>query len=153
MCGDDTLFCLSDDMFVFIWRRHFRNLCVVTTHSFVWVMICLFIWRRHFRNLCGDDTPMVRRAAAGKLGEFAKTVELDYVKMDLIPLFTALAQDEQVGVMTYVLWCLPNQLFTIYYTQEKCLPCSRPQDEVSTKCVSSWWNIYLWSVYITVNMK
>jgi hypothetical protein len=25
-----------------------------------------------FRNLCQDDTPMVRRAASGKLGEFAK---------------------------------------------------------------------------------
>lgn len=40
---------------------------------------------------------MVRRAAAGKLGEFAKAVEMDYLKSDLIPLFIALAQDEQVG--------------------------------------------------------
>lgn len=39
---------------------------------------------------------MARRAAAGKLGEFAKAVELDILKSDLIPLFTALAQDEQV---------------------------------------------------------
>ncbi|XP_070201288.1 serine/threonine-protein phosphatase 2A 65 kDa regulatory subunit A alpha isoform-like isoform X2 [Littorina saxatilis] len=51
--------------------------------------------RQHFRNLCGDDTPMVRRAAAGKLGEFAKAVEPEYLKSDLIPLFTVLAQDEQ----------------------------------------------------------
>lgn len=29
-----------------------------------------------FRNLCGDDTPMVRRAAASKLGEFAKVLFL-----------------------------------------------------------------------------
>ena len=28
--------------------------------------------RELFRNLCQDDTPMVRRAASGKLGEFAK---------------------------------------------------------------------------------
>ena len=28
--------------------------------------------RQHFQQLCGDDTPMVRRAAASKLGEFAK---------------------------------------------------------------------------------
>ncbi|TRY84876.1 hypothetical protein DNTS_017992 [Danionella cerebrum] len=28
--------------------------------------------RQHFRTLCSDDTPMVRRAAASKLGEFAK---------------------------------------------------------------------------------
>lgn len=39
---------------------------------------------------------MVRRAAASKLGEFAKVLELDYVKSDIIPLFTALASDEQV---------------------------------------------------------
>ena len=39
---------------------------------------------------------MVRRAAAGKLGEFAKAVEPEYLKSDLIPLFTILAQDEQV---------------------------------------------------------
>jgi serine/threonine-protein phosphatase 2A regulatory subunit A len=51
---------------------------------------------RTYRNLCGDDTPMVRRAAAGKLGEFAKVIEIDYLKSDLIPLFTALASDEQV---------------------------------------------------------
>ena len=52
--------------------------------------------RRHFRTLCSDDTPMVRRAAASKLGEFAKVLELDYVKSDIISLFTALASDEQV---------------------------------------------------------
>lgn len=46
--------------------------------------------------MCGDDTPMVRRAAAAKLGEFAKAVETEYLKSDLIPLFTALASDEQV---------------------------------------------------------
>jgi len=39
---------------------------------------------------------MVRRAAAGKLGEFAKVVELDSLKNDLIPMFSSLAQDEQV---------------------------------------------------------
>lgn len=41
---------------------------------------------------------MVRRAAASKLGEFAKVLELDYVKTDIISLFTALASDEQVSV-------------------------------------------------------
>lgn len=52
--------------------------------------------RTQFRNLCQDDTPMVRRAAAGRIGEFAKVVELDYLKSDLIPMFVNLAQDEQV---------------------------------------------------------
>ncbi|MGH0144147.1 UNVERIFIED_CONTAM: hypothetical protein FKN15_002112 [Acipenser sinensis] len=54
--------------------------------------------RQHFRTLCSDDTPMVRRAAASKLGEFAKVLELDYVKSDIIPLFTTLASDEQDSV-------------------------------------------------------
>jgi len=42
---------------------------------------------------------MVRRAAASKLGEFAKAIELEYLKSDLIPLFTALAADEQVSTV------------------------------------------------------
>jgi len=54
--------------------------------------------RSQFRNLCQDDTPMVRRAAAGRIGEFAKVVELDFLKSDLIPMFINLAQDEQVTI-------------------------------------------------------
>lgn len=52
---------------------------------------------RYFRNLCSDDTPMVRRAAASKLGEFAKVLELEHVKSEIIPMFSNLASDEQVG--------------------------------------------------------
>ncbi|XP_071495704.1 serine/threonine-protein phosphatase 2A 65 kDa regulatory subunit A beta isoform-like [Diadema antillarum] len=51
--------------------------------------------RAMFNCLCGDDTPMVRRAAASKLGEFAKVVEPEYIKSDLIPMFNSLASDEQ----------------------------------------------------------
>lgn len=51
---------------------------------------------RYFRNLCSDDTPMVRRAAASKLGEFAKVLELEHVKSEIIPMFSSLASDEQV---------------------------------------------------------
>lgn len=36
---------------------------------------------------------MVRRAAAQKLGGFAKTVEKDYVSRELMQLFTDLTQD------------------------------------------------------------
>lgn len=54
--------------------------------------------RINFRTLCQDETPMVRRAAAGKLGEFAKVVELEYLKSDLIPTFVQMAQDEQDSV-------------------------------------------------------
>lgn len=52
--------------------------------------------RATFRMLCQDDTPMVRRAAASKLGEFARVVEVEWLKADLIPMFVLLAQDEQV---------------------------------------------------------
>uniref|UniRef100_A0A8C9NVC8 Protein phosphatase 2 scaffold subunit Abeta n=1 Tax=Spermophilus dauricus TaxID=99837 RepID=A0A8C9NVC8_SPEDA len=54
--------------------------------------------RQHFRSLCSDDTPMVRRAAASKLGEFANVLELDSVKTEIVPLFTNLASDEQDSV-------------------------------------------------------
>ncbi|XP_049533428.1 serine/threonine-protein phosphatase PP2A 65 kDa regulatory subunit isoform X2 [Anopheles darlingi] len=54
--------------------------------------------RSNFRTLCQDETPMVRRAAAGKLGEFAKVVEVEYLKSDLIPMFVQMAQDEQDSV-------------------------------------------------------
>ena len=40
---------------------------------------------------------MVRRAAASKLGEFAKVLELDSVKGEIVPFFTNLASDEQVS--------------------------------------------------------
>lgn len=60
--------------------------------------------------MCSDDTPMVRRAAASKLGEFAKVLELDYVKSDIISLFTALASDEQVRVFPFCS-CLFNHSF------------------------------------------
>ncbi|XP_055338980.1 serine/threonine-protein phosphatase 2A 65 kDa regulatory subunit A alpha isoform-like [Paramacrobiotus metropolitanus] len=54
--------------------------------------------RKLFTGLCADDTPMVRRAAAAKLGEFAKVVEQEFLKADLIPEFFRLAQDEQDSV-------------------------------------------------------
>ena len=38
------------------------------------------------------------RAASGKLGDFAKVVEVEYLKSDLVPMFVNLAQDEQVCV-------------------------------------------------------
>lgn len=44
---------------------------------------------------------MVRRAAASKLDEFAKVVEIQYLISDLIPMFVNLAQDEQVNDWRY----------------------------------------------------
>ena len=46
---------------------------------------------------------MVRRAAASKFGEFAKVVEIEYLKSDLIPMFVNLAQDEQVFIYSCVI--------------------------------------------------
>ena len=49
--------------------------------------------RQLFRNLGKDDTPMVRRAAAQRLGKFAETVEPVYVAKELVPVFNDLTQD------------------------------------------------------------
>lgn len=55
--------------------------------------------RQTFQQLCNDDTPMVRRAAATRLGEFAQCLEPDALRTCLLPLLTKLAQsDEQDSV-------------------------------------------------------
>lgn len=54
--------------------------------------------QRLFKSLCLDDTPMVRRAAASKLGEYAKVVESEYLRQEVVPLFTGLASDDQDSV-------------------------------------------------------
>ncbi|KAL3068130.1 hypothetical protein niasHS_011037 [Heterodera schachtii] len=54
--------------------------------------------RAAFRCLCRDDTPMVRRAAASKLGDFAKVQEEDYLKNEITQMFEDLAKDEQDSV-------------------------------------------------------
>ena len=67
---------------------------------------------------------MVRRAVAARLGEFAKVIELEHLKSDLIPLFTALAADEQVRplgpsspfvrlvfLVSLILWTSSSALF------------------------------------------
>ncbi|KAG0333861.1 hypothetical protein BG004_000660 [Podila humilis] len=54
--------------------------------------------RKAFGQLCLDDTPMVRRAAATHLGEFAKKLGKEHLISDIIPLFNKLAQDEQDSV-------------------------------------------------------
>jgi serine/threonine-protein phosphatase 2A regulatory subunit A len=49
-----------------------------------------------FVTLCHDETPMVRRAAAHNLGKLAATMEREYVKTEIMALFTELTQDDQV---------------------------------------------------------
>lgn len=53
--------------------------------------------RQLYGQLCHDETPMVRRAAAQKLGNLAKVVERDYVSRELMGLFTDLTQDGEAG--------------------------------------------------------
>ncbi|WWC66209.1 uncharacterized protein I206_100110 [Kwoniella pini CBS 10737] len=59
--------------------------------------------RKLFAVLCGDETPMVRRAAAKALGPFAKSVaevpdQHDILLSDVIPLYRKLATDDQDSV-------------------------------------------------------
>lgn len=55
--------------------------------------------RQAFVQLCNDETPMVRRAAANRLGEFARCLELDVLRTDILPLLPILAQqDDQDSV-------------------------------------------------------
>ncbi len=49
--------------------------------------------RQLYAALSKDETPMVRRAAAQKLGGFARVVEREYVARELMHLFTDLIQD------------------------------------------------------------
>eukprot|EP00003_Mantamonas_plastica_P026552 TRINITY_DN546_c0_g1_i2.p1 TRINITY_DN546_c0_g1~~TRINITY_DN546_c0_g1_i2.p1 ORF type:complete len:145 (+),score=32.85 TRINITY_DN546_c0_g1_i2:137-571(+) len=54
--------------------------------------------RNLYNQLCHDDTPIVRRAASTHLGTFAKENDSEYVILDLVPMFTFLAGDEQDSV-------------------------------------------------------
>ncbi|KAL7413348.1 armadillo-type protein [Mrakia frigida] len=56
--------------------------------------------RRLFNGLCGDDTPMVRRAAAKGLGPFAKNFVNSHALLlsDIIPMYRKLASDDQDSV-------------------------------------------------------
>lgn len=45
-----------------------------------------------FKLLCSDDTPMVRRAAASRIGEFASCLESEILFSDFLPLLTLLCQ-------------------------------------------------------------
>jgi serine/threonine-protein phosphatase 2A regulatory subunit A len=57
--------------------------------------------RQLYSQLCRDETPMVRRAAAQKLGAFAAVVEGDLVSRELMPLFTDLMQDGEARVVRH----------------------------------------------------
>lgn len=63
--------------------------------------------RQLYSALCHDETPMVRRAAAQRLGAFAGAVERDVVAKELLSLFTDLTGDGERGGRRGVIWgCL-----------------------------------------------
>ena len=52
--------------------------------------------RELYPSLCNDDTPMVRRAASAKLGDFFQVMEAEYIINDYMKVFLSLARDDQV---------------------------------------------------------
>jgi len=55
-----------------------------------------------YPNLCNDDTPMVRRAAAGRLGEFFSVLEADHCRTNYLKIFLGMARDDQDSVRLLV---------------------------------------------------
>lgn len=54
--------------------------------------------RQKFIDLCNEETPMIRRAVASKIGDLAGFVEKEVILGELIPIFKQLAADEQDSV-------------------------------------------------------
>ena len=54
--------------------------------------------RELYPSLCNDDTPMVRRAASAKLGDFLKVMEHEHVINDYMKVFLSLARDDQASL-------------------------------------------------------
>jgi serine/threonine-protein phosphatase 2A regulatory subunit A len=50
--------------------------------------------RKKFVELCNEDTPMIRRACASKIGIFATQLEKQHLILEILPLFRQLSQDE-----------------------------------------------------------
>lgn len=51
--------------------------------------------RKKFMELCQEDTPMIRRACALKLGTFSLNCDKNHIIAEILPIFRQLAQDEQ----------------------------------------------------------
>lgn len=54
--------------------------------------------RKKFIELCQEDTPMIRRACAQKLGEFSTKLEKQHVIQEIMPIFRQLSQDDQDAI-------------------------------------------------------
>lgn len=53
--------------------------------------------RNSFRNLVQDESPLVRKSAAGNLIHFIPLIDLEELKAEFIPIFDNLSQDDQVS--------------------------------------------------------
>lgn len=54
--------------------------------------------RMFYHRLCHDEMPMVRKAAAGKIGKYAKNVEKEVLDEEIIPNYAELTQDEHDNI-------------------------------------------------------
>ena len=54
--------------------------------------------RKKFMELCQEDTPMIRRACASKLGQFSTQLDKSHVIQELLPIFRQLSQDDQDAI-------------------------------------------------------
>lgn len=57
-------------------------------------------------ELCQEDTPMIRRACAARLGEFSTQLEKQHVIQELLPIFRQLSQDDQDAIRVLCLEAL-----------------------------------------------
>ena len=51
-----------------------------------------------YPGLCSDDTPMVRRAAANRIGELTQELEKEFVQTEFLRVYKSLAKDDQDSV-------------------------------------------------------
>jgi len=64
--------------------------------------------RDKFFELGNEETPMVKRALASHIGEFAHVIEKENLTYDLIPLFRKLSQDDMDSVRVICLQSLKS---------------------------------------------
>lgn len=54
--------------------------------------------RKKFMELCQEDTPMIRRACAAKIGEFSTQLTQNDELKELLPIFRGLSHDDQDAI-------------------------------------------------------
>lgn len=54
--------------------------------------------RKKFMELCQEDTPMIRRACASKIGEFSTQLTQNEELKELLPIFRQLSHDDQDAI-------------------------------------------------------